>query len=186
MDADLGPGGIEQSDANEYVSTPIDIAVTKAPYYTDKSTAIGASDPDSGRPPFYPDSPRHVHLLGFDTVTRFFNPKYYTSFDPPLSALSPYFDSGHGLRVTLRPEDSSGDEADQRAWLKRLEDGGLESEGGKRAWASQIELVKPNKQLGVSSTRIRKAATAGQWDIVGNLCSDSVAEWVKECGLYRL
>lgn len=174
-------GDREESD---YVPTPIDIGITKAPYYTDKSIAIAESDAESGRSPFYPDFPQHVHLIGFDTVTRFFNPKYYTSFDPPLSALNPYFDTGHELRVFLRPDDASEDEAVQRAWLKQIEDGELEAKGGKKEWASQIELVSPSNTLGVSSTRIRGAASTGQWNIVESLCSDGVAAWLKERSLY--
>lgn len=159
---------------------PIDIGVTKVPYYTDKSLAITA---DGRRE--YPDSPRHVHLIGFDTLTRFFNPKYYSSFDPPLSALDPYFAAGHHVRGTLRPDDGFGSVDEQKAFVARLGSGELEREGGKREWAAQVEVVKETDGVGVSSTRIRKAASEGKWDTVGELCTPTVAGWIRREGLYR-
>jgi nicotinamide-nucleotide adenylyltransferase len=160
-------------------AVPIDIGVTKAPYYTDKSIAI-----ESDGAEWYPSQPRHVHLIGFDTLTRLFAAKYYKDFDPPLSALEPYFSAGHQLRVTLRPDEKYGDVDEQRAYLKNLEDGGLESEGGKREWAKLVELVEPNEEAGVSSTKIRNAASAGEWEVVEGLCTEGVAEWVRSEGLY--
>jgi nicotinamide-nucleotide adenylyltransferase len=160
----------------------IDIAVTTAPYYTDKSAAI--QDSSEGKE-FYPNSPKHIHLLGFDTLTRFFAPKYYASFSPPLSALAPFFDAGHGLRVTMRPDEKYGDEEEQRAFLANLANGGLEAEGGRREWAERVELVVPNERAGVSSTVVRQAAKKGEWGVVEELCTGRVAEWVREEGLYE-
>lgn len=158
----------------------VDVGITKAPYYTDKSAAIEADGSE-----WYPNSPRHVHLIGFDTVTRFFNPKYYRdSHDPPLSALEPYFSSGHALRVTLRPDDEYGSESEQRAFVERLENGDMESDGGRSEWASRVELVEPVEAASVSSTKIRKAAKAGDWNAVDGLCTVSVAAWVKAMELY--
>lgn len=169
-------------DTVDYIVPPIDIGVTTAPYYTDKSLAISSS-PEGKH--WYPSSPRHIHLLGFDTLTRFFAPKYYQSFSPPLSALEPYFASGHGLRATLRPDDAYGSETEQRDFVRKLADGEMEGEGGKREWAERVELVEATPQAGVSSTVIRRAAKAGEWDVVGKLCTEGVAGWVREEGLYE-
>jgi nicotinamide-nucleotide adenylyltransferase len=38
--------------------------------------------------------------------------------------------------------------------------------------------------VGVSATRVRKAAKEGDWDVVGKLCTEGVAGWIKEAGLY--
>ncbi|KAM0689637.1 hypothetical protein Q7P36_010508 [Cladosporium allicinum] len=146
---------------------PIDIGVTKAPYYTDKAAAI-ATTPEGKH--WYPNSPAQIHLIGFDTLTRFFAPKYYSSFNPPLSALEPYFAAGHGLRATLRPGDDFGGEEEQRAF---------------REWAERVELVEPTPKAGVSSTVIRKAAKSGEWGVVEELCTGGVAGWVREEGLYE-
>ncbi|SMR61060.1 unnamed protein product [Zymoseptoria tritici ST99CH_3D1] len=159
---------------------PIDIGVTKAPYYTDKSSAI-----ESDGAEWYPSKPRHIHLVGFDTLTRFFAAKYYQDFDPPLSALEPYFSAGHHLRVTLRPDEKYGTVEEQRAFLKNMEDGGLESVGGKREWAKAVQLVEPNEEGGVSSTKIRTAAKEERWEVVDGLCTEGVAGWVRREGLYE-
>jgi nicotinamide-nucleotide adenylyltransferase len=168
--------------AQDYTIPAIDIGITTAPYYSDKSAAV--TDSPEGRK-WYPSKPQHIHLLGFDTLTRFFAPKYYQSFSPPLSALAPYFEAGHGLRATLRPDDAYGSEAEQRAFVQNLADGGLEAEGGKKEWAERVELVGATPKAGVSSTVIRKAAKAGEWDVVGELCTEGVAGWVREEGLYE-
>lgn len=160
----------------------IDIGVTTAPFYTDKSAAI-ASSPEGEH--WYPSSPKHIHLLGYDTLTRFFAAKYYAGkFDPPLAALEPYFSAGHRLRATLRPDDAYGSEEEQRAFLRRLAGGEMEAEGGRREWADLVELVEATPQVGVSSTAIRKAAKQGDWSVVGELCTEGVAAWVREEGLY--
>lgn len=166
----------------------IDVGLTSSPYYTDKSLAI-MNAPSTER---YPLSPTHVHLLGYDTVTRFLAPKYYSEYDPPLSAVAPYFEHGHKIRVLLRPNSSSfntveGDSVqDQKKWVNGLGAGDLEKEGFKRAWAEHVDILDQNADQaeGISSTRIRAAAKKGDWEEVGKLCSPSVTEWVKEMDLY--
>lgn len=177
------------SCSSEHLCPEIDIGVTTAPYYTDKSAAI--ADSAEGQH-WYPTPAgskpaEHIHLLGFDTLTRIFTPKYYTSFNPPLSALAPYFEAGHRLRSTLRPGSSEqyGDESSQRGFLENIASGGLESEGGKPEWVKQVELVAPTEQADVSSTAIRKAAKGGEWGVVEKLCTEGVKEWVMGEGLYE-
>lgn len=168
-----------KQQSEEYAVAPIDIGITTVPYYTDKSAAIEEEGQEC-----YPGKPKHIHLVGFDTLTRFFAAKYYQKFDPPFSALNPYFDAGHRLRVTLRPDDQHGSVDEQRAFLDGLKNGDMEENGAKREWASQIELVPPNPIAGVSSTRIRKAAKAQDWDELANLTTPTVFEWVKSENLY--
>lgn len=74
---------------------------------------------------------------------------------------------------------------EQAAFLENLRNGGLEKEGFERAWTNQIDMVLGNEGTGVSSTRVRKAAKERDWDTVGKLCTDGVAGWVKEMGLYE-
>jgi nicotinamide-nucleotide adenylyltransferase len=78
-----------------------------------------------------------------------------------------------------------GNVEEQAAFLENLRNGGLEKEGFERAWVDQIDMVLGNEGTGVSSTRVRKAAKEGDWDTVGKLCTDGVAGWVKEMGLYE-
>lgn len=175
---DLIQSMLEQPDV--YSIVPVDIGVTTVPYYTDKSRAIETEGLQ-----WYPLKCKHTHLVGFDTITRFFAAKYYPKFDPPFSALNPYFDAGHSLRVTLRPDDEYGSIEEQKAFVHRLEDGEMEAQGGKRAWSEQIELVSPTPEAGVSSTKVRKAAKAGDWEQVRDLCTPTVAQYVQESALYN-
>lgn len=168
---------------------PIDIGLTKAPYYTDKSTAIMKEDP-----PVYPSKPTHIHLMGYDTLTRFLATKYYQNFHPPLSALSPFFGAGHRLLVLLRPESSSdnavtGDtEEEQRNYISNLSQGSLENGGFKKTWAHQIGILEGDDvtdSIGISSTAIRKAAKRNDRREVNRMCTPGVAAWIREMRLYE-
>lgn len=165
----------------------IDIGLTKKPYYTDKSTAITTAEPNP-----YPSNPVHVHLIGYDTVTRFLAAKYYPDHSPPLSALAPYFDAGHKILVTLRPSDPNdassrefGTTDQQVEFIEGLGKGSLGDEGFKPEWASQVDYLIAQEGIGVSSTRIRNAAKEHDWEELQNLCTPGVAAWVKEQSLYE-
>ncbi|KAF2399243.1 Nucleotidylyl transferase [Trichodelitschia bisporula] len=170
-------------------AVPIDIGLTSKPYYTDKSMAIVGADPQ-----VYPSQPSHVHLLGYDTLTRCLDPKYYQKFDPPLHALKPYFDAGHSFICLLRPNSSSDNavsadtEAEQRAYITRLSSGSeLEKYGFQREWGSQIGFLDGDdvpSAVGISSTAIRTAAKEQDWDAVSHMCTPRVAAWIREEGLY--
>lgn len=129
----------------------IDVGVTKKPYFVDKAAAIELSGQ-------YPEDVEQVHLTGYDTLIRIFNPKYY----PPTHTLQPLepFLSRHRLRVTMRPSDEWGNPKEQEEYLQQLAQGGREHEGGKREWAERIQLVPGRKvnEMPVSSTRARAAA----------------------------
>lgn len=186
---DLQLHASNSSQADPTSPVPIDIGLTTAPYYTDKSIAISQAEP---RP--YASSPTHVHLLGYDTLTRFLAPKYYPKYSPPLSALEPFFGPGHKLFVLLRPDSSSdnavsGDtEEEQRAYVQGLAEGSLEDQGLKREWADQIEILGGGdvaKAAGISSTVIRQAAQKGDWSDVEKMCTPGVAAWIQDQRLYE-
>ncbi len=158
----------------------IDVGITNAPYYTDKTAAIEAASV-----PMYQSRPRHIHLLGYDTFERFLASKYYQNFDPPLSALAAYFNAGHKLRVTRRPDGGSETQGEVDMWA-RLRSGDLEAEGGAKLWADQITMVEPEPEAqGVSSTKVRRAARENDWGTVSRLCTPGVASWVKEMNVYK-
>lgn len=179
---------LQSSDrVDEHVKNiSIDIGLTKEPYYTDKSTAIAATEP-----PFYSSNPIHVHLVGYDTLIRFCNPKYYPKYNPPLSALKPFFDAGHKLRVTARPSDQNdasssefGSIEEQRGYLDGIKEGQLDKDGFERSWRDQIDMVDADDGVGVSSTRVRRAAKEQDWTEVGKLCTEGVQAWLEDQGLY--
>lgn len=164
----------------------IDIGLTKEPYYSDKSAAITAATPS-----FYPSRPCHVHLVGYDTLIRFCNPKYYPNSKPPLGALKPFFDAGHKLRVTQRPRDAKDASSDafgtveqQEQYLQGLKQGEQEEHGFEPKWSGNIVMAQGDSTIGVSSTRLRKAAKEAKWDEVDGLCTDGVAAWIKNQALY--
>lgn len=170
----------------ELANLSIDIGLTKEPYYSDKSIAIRDTSP-----PFYSSKPIHVHLTGYDTLIRFCNPKYYPKYDPPLSALKPFFDDGHKLRVTQRPTDPNdkssnefGSVEEQQKYVSNLKDGTREKDGFRPEWADNIDMVEANDGVGISSTRVRNAAKEGKWDLVEELCTEGVAAWLKDQALY--
>ncbi|PVI07886.1 Nucleotidylyl transferase [Periconia macrospinosa] len=174
------------SSGDENTPISIDVGLTTEPYYTDKSMAIAES-----KPPFYESTPRHVHLVGYDTLIRLCNAKYYPKHSPPLSALAPFFDAGHGLRVTARPYDESDESSKeygtleaQRDYVMALRQGRKETEGFKSEWGYRVELVEDVEGVGISSTRVRKAAKNQEWDVVRSLCTETVSDWLQDQGLY--
>jgi nicotinamide-nucleotide adenylyltransferase len=176
----------KSSAGSDLADLSIDIGLTKEPYYSDKSVAIKDTTP-----PFYSSNPIHVHLTGYDTLIRFCNPKYYPEYDPPLSALKPFFDAGHKLRVTQRPTDPSdkssqefGTVEEQQRYVQNLRDGTREKDGFKPQWGNNIDMVEANEGVGISSTRVRNAAKEGKWDEVEQLCTEGVAAWLKDQALY--
>lgn len=60
----------QQQQQKESVQLPqIDIGVTRKPYFVDKAAEISSAGT-------YPSSLEQVHITGYDTLIRIFNPKY--------------------------------------------------------------------------------------------------------------
>ncbi|RAL09007.1 cytidylyltransferase family protein [Aspergillus homomorphus CBS 101889] len=154
----------------------IDVAVTKKPYFMDKAAEIEGAG-------IYPKSLEQVHLTGYDTLIRIFDPKYY----PPEHTLQPLepFLSRHRLRVTLRPDSNWGSRDEQEAFLRDLADGKKDEIGAKREWAPRIQLVEGRKPgaPSVSSTRAREAATTNPQDLDW-LVPSSIQEMIMSERLY--
>ncbi|EGD93854.1 cytidylyltransferase [Trichophyton tonsurans CBS 112818] len=154
----------------------IDIGVTKRPFFVDKAVAI------AGDGSVYPTEVEQVHLTGYDTLVRIFEPKYYTAGD--ISVLSPFF-SLHRLRVTIRPGGSWGNREEQLSFLANLAKGSTENLGAKREWASRIELVESNAvdSEPISSTTARNAAKDGL-ELLSKLVTPRVLEYIMRKHLY--
>ncbi|SLM40851.1 cytidylyltransferase [Lasallia pustulata] len=154
----------------------VDIALTTLPHFHAKSAALASSA-------LYPN-PEQVHLIGYDTLTRLLDPKYY----PPahtLAPLTPLF-SDHRVRATYRTDDRWGGRGEQRDYLERLRRGEMEKIGGEREWAGRIELVEGRKEgeEAVSSTKVREAVREGDRGMLGKLVTEGVADWILKEGLY--
>ena len=159
----------------------VDIGVTSRPYFIDKASSIAASGV------YGPSDVQQVHLTGYDTLIRIFEPKYY----PPAHTLEPLgpFLEKHKLRVTMRPDDGWGVGAEQRMFVEELRDGGLEAVKGRREWAERIEMVE-GMSVGeggdgaVSSTRVRQMAAKKNGEGLKRFVTESVAEYVLDGEFY--
>lgn len=186
FDVRLGLMTLFAHDIAQTTSVPIDIALTNAPFYTDKSRAITHEGPWAQASP----APRHVHVMGYDTVTRFLGTKYYKDYKPPLSAVAPYFEAGHQLHVALRPSEKWGSVQEQRDWIDGLRDGRMDADGAQRQWAHQVTVVEADETERdrvheVSSSRIRELAKKGAMDEVRQLCTPSVSGAIVTDGIYK-
>lgn len=160
----------------------IDVGITKMPYFHDKAIVIEESgfyaDPETG------DQPLQVHLLGFDSLIRLLDTKYYAPEHTlaPVGALL----GKHRIRVTRRTEEGNrwGTEEEQDRPREELAKGEREQEGGRREWAQSIEMVAGEGEA-ISSTRVRESANAGKWDDVNRLVRKRVREWIEEYQLYK-
>ena len=161
----------------------VDIGVTKLPYFVEKANALTSSDvyeyEASKAAPV-----EQVHLIGYDTLIRIMDTKYY----PPehkLTTLASLFQH-HRLRVTKHVDTSWGGETEQDRYLQAICDGERDSDGANPKWADRIDLVDSADydNNAVSSTRAREAAKAGNTGEVERLCTKSVADYVIREGLY--
>lgn len=111
---------------------------------------------------------------GYDTLIRFFDPKYYQSPAPSLSAaLSSFFTTDHSSIACARRGDVS--RAEEEAFLNRED---------VKPWRSRIEMYDlPEAVAGISSTGVRKCVKeGGEWE---EMVLEGVEEIVKRDGLYR-
>lgn len=164
---------VKQDKALESTDTVVDIGLTKLPYFSDKARSIDEAK-------VYENEPQQVHLTGFDTLIRIFNPKYYD--ENSLSSLQPFL-SRHRLCVTYRVDDSWGGKAEQDEYLETLRSGGREDEGGKREWAERIDLVEGSETI-ISSTKVREACKQGDRDALSKLVTKGVADFALTEQLY--
>lgn len=149
------------------------------------------------------DTMEQVVLVGYDTLIRIFNPKYY---GPPTSAtqvishvhdptqkgtpmqqaLDPFF-SRAKLRVTMRTDDQWGGKREQMAYLESLlSEEGLAKIGGSKGWVGRIKMVdgrKDGEEI-VSSSYAREAAEREEWGMLGRLVSPGVGKWIEGERLY--
>lgn len=161
-------------DVQQEVS--IDVGLVKQPYFHDKAAAVDDSD-------VYPGSPQQVHLVGFDTLIRVFNTKYYPP-DHHFHVLEPFL-SKHRLRATYRADDDWGSRQEQDQYVQDIANGKRAAEGAKREWAQQLALVE-GRQEGedlVSSTLARKAAKSDT-EKLDKYVMPTVRDWILSERLY--
>lgn len=160
----------------------VDVGITKHPYFIDKASAIEGSgaylSENMG------NGPEQVHLIGFDTLLRLLDPKYYPS-SRGIRPLEPFFEKCR-VRVTMRTGDAWGGMDSQNAFVKALADGMIEERGGRKEWTSRIELVKGSSADGepVSSSKVRDAARRLDHQTLGTLVTEATKHYILDDQLY--
>lgn len=192
-----------QTQARAQEDIPVDIGLTKHPYFHEKSAAI-ASSPEYDFAPARPDpatttvATEQIFLAGYDTLIRIFNPKYYvppvavqggaapeegSQTTPMQSALGPFLARAR-LRVTMRTDADWGGREEQIRYVEGLLAGDeLEKVGGKKEWARRVEMVEgldATDGLVLSSTEARKAVAAEDWERLRRLVGAGVAELIEK------
>ncbi|KAB5513231.1 hypothetical protein GE09DRAFT_1162840 [Coniochaeta sp. 2T2.1] len=186
-------------EETEQGSVNIDVALSTQPFFHEKSAAIDEAEfykpgEDRGGKEGDGRETEQVVLVGYDTLIRILDPKYYgppgpteTKEEKPIrKALDPFFKRAR-LRVTMRTDDEWGSKDEQTAYVERLLQGGeLERIGGDKAWARRIELVHGRKEgeVVVSSTLAREAAKNKDWKKLEELVPGEVKKWIEREGLY--
>ena len=161
----------------------VDVALSSRPYFHSKCELIARSGVygDAG-------AMEQVFLVGYDTLIRIFDAKYYSAERPMEASLGPFFERAR-LVVALRTGDKWGGEEEQRAYLAGLRDGGLERVGGRGEWIERVELLSAGgdsvESTAVSSTAVRNAVRDGDEAVLGILLGEGVRAWVLGEGLYR-
>lgn len=166
----------------------IDVGLTTEPYFNVKSQAIeesGYYHEKDGNGKAVGGGPTHVHLIGYDTLIRLFDTKYYPP-EQSLAVLGPFLEK-HRLRVHLRLGEW-GEKEKQDEWIKGLgageggKKGFLEEKGGKKEWAERMEIVEPREGEIVSSSRVREEAKrSGE---LGGLVTESIFNYIEDEKLY--
>lgn len=182
---------------------PVDIGLTTYPYFHDKSAAIArAAEYEFATSSSSPTSPtlQQIFLVGYDTLVRIFNPKYYSPPVPEESVIPQNDDKVHGnktpmqtsldpflsrarLRVTMRTDADWGGREEQMGYVDKILHGDeLEKIGGRREWAQRVEMVEAMEDkdgLVLSSTEAREAIQSKDWDKLKKLVPEAVAALIQ-------
>jgi nicotinamide-nucleotide adenylyltransferase len=141
------------------------IALSKHAKFVDKERDILIS---------FPHMKRVVWLVGYDTLIRILDRKYYPgTLEESLVA----FWERNRLVCAVRGEDVV-----ERGYLDKIRRG--EVDGVPASWAEYITFIEPvGKEL--SSTKAREAAGGTEWGILDNIVPQEIAEYIRQKQLYE-
>ena len=178
---------VATSDAKKHAHQDVivDVGVTKEARFIDKARILEAQEEYIGQGNGDTANPvEQVHLIGFDTLIRLLDTKYY----PPKHTLEPLEDlfKKHRVRVTKRTNDAWGGREEQDQYVRKIAEGKMGANGPRKEWAQRIDLVEGRKagEEIVSSTKVREAAKAGDEEALKMLVTDGVARWILDEKLY--
>ncbi|KAF3281184.1 hypothetical protein TWF970_002350 [Orbilia oligospora] len=119
---------------------------------------------------------RQVWILGYDTLIRLLNPKYYPPHHTLTDLHTTLLSSTNRILVFTRPGTDLGNESSQYEYSNSLDP----------SISKKIDMVVPDdaEQVdGVSSTNVRNGVRDGSEDWKLGVC-DGVARWIGREGLY--
>lgn len=191
-------GGGPGQEHSEAEGLSVDIGLARLPYFHEKSAALaegGFYKADGGTGGV--GETEQVFLVGYDTLIRIFNPKYYgppeavsqvarPNTTPMQEALDPFFRRA-SLRVTMRLGDEWGGADEQKAYFETLfQAEGLSKVGGSRDWGNKIEVIEGSKGGAdiISSTHARAAARDRDSNRLDVMVTSEVRWWIEQNDLY--
>ena len=140
------------------------VALSKHARFVDKAKDVSIS---------FPLIKEVVWLVGYDTLIRILDKKYYSS---TLEESLREFWERNRLVCAIR-----GDEITERAFMENVRQGKVD--GVPVSWAEYIKIIEPVGK-DQSSTRARKAAAGGQLDEVRKLVPEEIAAYIQREQLY--
>ncbi|KAF8458930.1 hypothetical protein BGX38DRAFT_1150659 [Terfezia claveryi] len=154
---------------------PVEVGVIKHARFLDKAITLRK---------VYPEGAEMVFLTGFDTLIRFFDPKYYGG---TLAPLAPFFEKGNSIQCCLRPmEGGSGEwKWEQEMFLEEIKGGKRERDGCPREWGRRVQMMDHGLVVPVSSTLVREALINEDEGVLKNMLTEGVRKWILQRGVYR-
>ena len=105
-----------------------------------------------------------VYLLGFDTITRVFDPKYYVP-STVREAMGDFMEHTDFFCLTRGSENSSDSNLDEQAHYARDIAAGMYEPVIPSSWGSKINIIENrNKYNAVSSSALRKLLIKGEYE----------------------
>lgn len=161
--------------------TPVAIGLINEPTFAGKSRIIHSYFKDrQGDSSSSTSSPIKLScIVGTDTLVRFFDPRFYQATEGGMDgAFSTFFNDEGSTLVSARRGDE-GDRRTEESLLKR-------EEVDKWIQSGSVRLMGEGNEewVSMSSTKIRKAVTAGHWAQVDKLTIPSIREYIQQEGLY--
>lgn len=141
------------------------LALSKHPRFVDKAKEVAIA---------FPLAKQVVWLVGYDTLIRILDTKYY--YPETLEESLKLFWGRNRLVCAVR-----GDEDVERAFMGKIRAG--EIDGVPVSWAKYIKMIDPVGKED-SSTRVRKAAARENWEELTKLVPGEIAAYLQKEQLY--
>jgi nicotinamide-nucleotide adenylyltransferase len=172
---------LTQDIHESYPNVSISLGIIKHGRFVDKLHALCSHN----------NATTYSFLVGFDTLIRILDPKYYDRDVPLAQSLAPVMDSASFLVLTRRPDAISktptsmaDDTGNQVQFVENLRQGLLP--GLPMAWANKIDIIEATSDTDqVSSSVARKLASEGRLT-TGSIVSNRMAHYIGEHQLYKL